>query len=80
MSDPREREPEPVLEPPPDLPVEDEDEDDEDEDLVARAANRAHCERLYGHLPCVAILGSDNVTVIRTEGCTDWCPVLRKPV
>jgi hypothetical protein len=85
VSDPRSPEPTPVSEPPVD-PLDDADEmeedgDDEDEeDLAQRAAARAHCGRLYGHLPCIRIIAADGVSVLRTEDCTGWCPVLRRKV
>jgi hypothetical protein len=80
MSDPREREPEPIKEPIPPQPEPDEDEDEEPDDLVARAANRAKCTRMYPDVPCISILAADNETVVRTEDCVDWCPVLNARV
>jgi hypothetical protein len=41
---------------------------------------RAECRRLYGHVPCISILGADGETVIETRECDTWCPVLNKAI
>jgi hypothetical protein len=38
------------------------------------------CRALRAGHACVTIYGEDMVTVVRTEDCRGWCPLLKLPI